>query len=150
MLYTIVMSIQLMWSISVFAIVNPPVSNGGDVIVHVTDIPEIKGEVLVGIYDSRRTWRKIKKVMKYEIKKVEGDREVIVLKDIPAGTYAIAIFQDFNGNRRFDSTWMGTPKEPFGFSTNYMVSRRAPKYKEVTFEHPGDSDTELEIKVQVW
>lgn len=124
--------------------------NTGDVIVRVTDIQDIKGEILVGIYDSRRTFRKVKKVMKYAVKEVSNGTETLVLEDVPAGTYAIALFQDFNGNRKFDSNWMGVPKEPFGFSTNYVVKRRAPKYKEVTFEHPGNENTEMTINIQVW
>ncbi|WP_235297651.1 DUF2141 domain-containing protein [Portibacter marinus] len=150
MIYTILLMIQMIVGVNTnFDKIQSENSNG-NVIVHVTDIPEIKGEVLVGIYDSRRTWRKVKKVLKYEIKKVEDDREVLVLEDIPAGTYAIAIFQDFNGNRKFDYNWVGVPKEPFGFSTNFMVNNRAPRYKEVTFTHPGDQDTEMEIVMQVW
>lgn len=121
----------------------------GDIIVHVKEIKDIKGDLLVGIYQNQQTFRKIKKVYKYTVKKVGGNEEVVVLKNIPTGTYAIAIFQDFNGNKKFDYNFFGIPKEPFGFSTNFKVTRRAPKYREVTFEHES-GDTELTINIQKW
>ena len=149
MIYSIFFSILILFSNTIANGKNPPSENEGDVIIKVTNIENMKGELLVGIYDSKKTFRKVKKVMKYAVKAVEDGTEVVVLEDIPAGIYAVALFQDFNGNRKFDKNFMGVPKEPFGFSTNYIVKRRAPMFKEVTFQHNGTS-TELEIQVQEW
>jgi uncharacterized protein (DUF2141 family) len=148
MLWSIILLVQFVIHTAAFNEA-PADSAVGDVIVHVEDIQDIKGELLLGIYNSKRTFRKVKKVFKYAVKSVESGREVIVLKNIPEGTYAIAIFQDFNGNRKFDSNFMGIPKEPFGFSTNYQVKVRAPRFREVTFEHTSN-DTEMTIKIQKW
>ena len=121
--------------------------NEGNIIVKVENISQIKGEILVGIYANRRTFRKIKKVYKYVVKEVQSDDEEFLLEGVPYGTYAIAIFQDFNGNRKFDTNFMGIPKEPFGFSTNFIVKRRAPKFKDVTFDHSEESTT-MNVKLQ--
>lgn len=43
---------------------------------------------------------------------------------LPEGPYAIAAFQDLNGNRRLDRDGMGLPLEPYGFSNE--VGRTAP------------------------
>jgi uncharacterized protein (DUF2141 family) len=38
--------------------------------------------------------------------------------EVPPGTYAVAVFQDLNGNGRLDRTPLGLPLEPYGFSNN--------------------------------
>ena len=44
--------------------------------------------------------------------------------EVPPGTYAIAVFQDLNGNRRLDRTPLGLPLEPYGFSNDAGRLRR--------------------------
>jgi uncharacterized protein (DUF2141 family) len=39
-----------------------------------------------------------------------------VFEDVTPGAYAVAAFQDTNGNGRLDRTGLGLPLEPFGFS----------------------------------
>lgn len=144
----IVIALHLLTIYSNFSSSIPSDSNhDGTIIVKVSNIGEMKGELLIGIYATKKSFRKIKKVYKYSTKRVTSESEEVILEDIPFGTYAIAIFQDYNGNRKFDTNFMGIPKEPFGFSTNYMVKRRAPKFKEVTFEH-ADETTSMEIMMQ--
>lgn len=46
-----------------------------------------------------------------------------VFEDVPAGVWAVAAFQDVNGNGRLDRTGLGLPLEPYGFSGS--VGRRA-------------------------
>jgi uncharacterized protein (DUF2141 family) len=49
---------------------------------------------------------------------------VVVFADLPEGTYAIAAFQDLNGNRNLDRDPRGLPQEPYGFSNG--TGRTAP------------------------
>lgn len=39
-----------------------------------------------------------------------------VFEDVAPGTYAVAVYQDVNGNGRLDRTGLGLPLEPYGFS----------------------------------
>jgi len=39
-------------------------------------------------------------------------------KDVPAGKYAIAAFQDENAEGKLSKNMFGVPKEPRGFSKN--------------------------------
>ena len=39
-----------------------------------------------------------------------------VFRDVAPGAYAVAAFQDLNGNGRLDRTGLGLPLEPYGFS----------------------------------
>ena len=48
----------------------------------------------------------------------------IVFPDVPEGSYAIAAFQDMNGNNNLDRDARGLPLEPYGFSNG--TGRTAP------------------------
>jgi len=64
--------------------------------------------------------------------------ERFVFTDVPAGVWAVAAFQDENGNSRLDRTGLGLPLEPYGFSG--AVARRArPDFASASFalREPG-------------
>ena len=42
----------------------------------------------------------------------------IPCKGLPAGAYAVALFQDENGNDNLDTTAFGAPTEKYGFSND--------------------------------
>jgi uncharacterized protein (DUF2141 family) len=65
-------------------------------------------------------------------------RALFTFQGVAPGTYAIAAYQDSNGDGRLDRTGLGLPLEPYGFSG--AVSRRArPGFAEVAFalREPG-------------
>lgn len=67
-----------------------------------------------------------------------GGRALFTFRDLPSGAYAVAAFQDANGNGRLDRTGLGLPLEPYGFSGT--VARRArPDFSDAAFalQEPG-------------
>ena len=48
----------------------------------------------------------------------------VLFPDVPEGSYAIAVFQDTNGNNSLDRDQRGLPLEPYGFSNG--TGRTAP------------------------
>ncbi|MBM1172738.1 DUF2141 domain-containing protein [Microvirga arabica] len=48
----------------------------------------------------------------------------VAFPDVPEGSYAIAVFQDTNGNTNLDRDQRGLPLEPYGFSNG--TGRTAP------------------------
>ncbi|CAO4178108.1 DUF2141 domain-containing protein [Methylorubrum aminovorans] len=67
-----------------------------------------------------------------------GGAERFVFTDVPPGVWAVAAFQDENGNGRLDRTGLGLPLEPYGFSG--AVGRRArPDFSSASFDlrEPG-------------
>jgi uncharacterized protein (DUF2141 family) len=57
----------------------------------------------------------------------------IPLEDLPFGEYALVIYHDVNGDRRFDQNILGIPKEPYGFSNNIRPRFSSPEYEECKF-----------------
>lgn len=65
-------------------------------------------------------------------------RAQFTFQDVAPGTYAVAAYQDSNGDGRLDRTGLGLPLEPYGFSGT--VSRRGrPDFNEAAFalREPG-------------
>jgi uncharacterized protein (DUF2141 family) len=65
-------------------------------------------------------------------------RALFTFQGVAPGTYAVAAYQDSNGDGRLDRTGLGLPLEPYGFSG--AVSRRArPDFAEAAFalREPG-------------
>ena len=59
---------------------------------------------------------------------------VVTLTNLQPGTYAIETFQDINSNNRMDTTWLGFPLEPFGFSRDARPYLSKPRFARVKFE----------------
>ncbi|MDP4002050.1 DUF2141 domain-containing protein [Methylobacterium sp. NEAU K] len=69
-----------------------------------------------------------------------GGRALFTFRDVAPGVYAVAAFQDSNGDGRLDRTGLGLPLEPYGFSG--AVARRArPDFSDAAFalREPGAS-----------
>jgi len=49
------------------------------------------------------------------------------------GTYAVAVYDDANGNHRFDLTLVGLPAEAYGFSNNPGSLLGLPAFRRVAF-----------------
>ncbi len=62
----------------------------------------------------------------------------IVFDGVVAGTYALSIMHDENGNSKLDTT-LGLPREGFGFSRNPVVRFGPPKFKDVRFTMPASA-----------
>jgi uncharacterized protein (DUF2141 family) len=54
--------------------------------------------------------------------------------EIPAGRYAIAVYQDLNANGELDSNLVGAPTEPVGFSRNATGAMGPPDFAKAAFE----------------
>lgn len=60
----------------------------------------------------------------------------LVFDGVAAGTYALSIMHDENGNAKLDTS-LGLPREGFGFSRNPVVRFGPPKFKDVRFVKPA-------------
>ena len=75
---------------------------------------------------------KSKPIASADVKAVAGET-VITLRDVPPGVYAIETYQDVNCNDRMDTTWLGLPLEPYGFSRDAHPVLSKPPFSRVKF-----------------
>jgi len=52
----------------------------------------------------------------------------VTLRQLPLGSYAVAVLHDENSDGKANQTFLGVPKEGFGFSRNPIIRFGPPKF----------------------
>jgi uncharacterized protein (DUF2141 family) len=60
-----------------------------------------------------------------------GPVQVYKFENLPVGSYAIQVLQDFNGDGKMDFDWLGLPIKPFGFSRDAVPYLGRPSFRRV-------------------
>ncbi|HYE52886.1 MAG TPA: DUF2141 domain-containing protein [Azospirillaceae bacterium] len=122
----------------------------GDVRLQVTvkGVKKPKGEVVVTVYpdDAQRFLAKGGKVARVRVLATAPDTRVCL--PVPAsGRYAVAVYHDENGNRKFDRTMVGLPDEGYAFSNDADTTLGLPKFEAVLFQAAaGDNDLTVTMR----
>lgn len=104
------------------------------------------GKVSVAVYDSGENWLKFDKVFKADSAPSQKGSTKIIIKDLPTGRYAVAVFHDENSNDKLDTNMLGIPKEPLGFSVGKMKTFGPPSFEDCAFELTSDLSISVPIK----
>lgn len=97
----------------------------------VENVKSTEGALMVAVYGSADDFRK-KAVREVKVESISPATK-IGLTDLPPGDYAIALFQDRNGNAKVDSNLFGIPTEPYGFSNNPKNLMAPPTWDQTRF-----------------
>jgi uncharacterized protein (DUF2141 family) len=62
------------------------------------------------------------------------DRLTVLIADLPAGKYAVAVYVDNNKNGRQDKNFLGIPKEIYGFSNDARGMFGPPDFAAAAFD----------------
>jgi len=76
-----------------------------------------------------------------------GDTAELLVPDVPAGEYAVAVFADSNENGKLDNNFFGIPKEPVGVSRNAKGRFGPPAFADAAFR-VGDGVTSQTIQLK--
>lgn len=114
----------------------------------VTNIKSKNGRLLIGWYNSEKSYNEKNNPLYKKIVDVGKQSEVsVVFENVPPGKYAVSMFLDENGNNKMDTNFMGIPKEQYGFSNNVLPATRAANFKEASFEIT-QKPTEISIRLK--
>ena len=99
------------------------------------------GYVMLGVYDKKDNFGKAKVnekpnadiVLTGTVIKINNKKATAIF-DLPFGEYAIAGFQDLDGNGVLSGNFLGIPREPVGFSGNAKVRFGPPKWNDAVFK----------------
>lgn len=108
--------------------------------ITVKNIKEHTGTLMIGVYDEQHY---MSTTTVGTEAKADKDEVTVTLILPAAEKYAVAIFQDKNGNGKLDTNFMGIPNEPFGFSNIKSYPMGTPKFKNAAFDL--DKDMKLVI-----
>jgi uncharacterized protein (DUF2141 family) len=67
---------------------------------------------------------------------------------VPAGTYAVAVVHDENGNQQLDSNFLGVPTEGYGVSNNKTYAMSEPRWDESRVELTAGEQRQLTIQLR--
>lgn len=103
--------------------------------IKITNIEQVKGYLYIGWYKDASTFRINDKAIYREKITINNQKEIsVVVKGIPNGRYAIAVFLDENDNYKLDRNVFGVPTEKYGFSNNILPRLRPATFDESAFE----------------
>ena len=117
--------------------------------VIIKDIKTPKGQILMGIYKDDVSFDKeipYKKVQAFKTKISKGT--LILEVKLEPGKYGISLMDDENFNGKMDYSFLGIPKEGFGFSNYYHTGLTKPKLNSFAFEVLVNKNTKVEVKMK--
>jgi uncharacterized protein (DUF2141 family) len=100
--------------------------------VHVTHVSPKGGIVSLALYTAKNYDDDDHPTLSRNVRAVSPET-VIHLDDVAPGRYAIKMMQDINRNGKFDTSWLGLPEEPYGFSNNARPVLSEPGFKRTSF-----------------
>ncbi|MCC5645424.1 DUF2141 domain-containing protein [Nostoc sp. CHAB 5824] len=104
--------------------------------VVVNGVHHQKGEICFRIYASERGFpMSDTSEAQSGCAKITGNSVKKEFSGLKAGTYAVAVVDDQNGDRKLNKDFFGIPKEGFGISKNPTVSIQTgtPKFRDASF-----------------
>lgn len=114
-----------------------------DLTVNISEVNQGKGYVMVGLYAGAEAFNQGKASYGSSVK-AGKEKEQVVFKDVPAGEYAIKVYQDENSNQQLDFNFIGIPKEGYGFSNN-VGKFGSPQYQEAKFTVEEKTEIQIEL-----
>ena len=125
--------------------------SGHTITLHVRNLRSSDGKVLAGLYNkadgfpvTRDGW-----IRGEATKDIVGGRATVRFRNMPPGTYAIAVFHDENDNDDLDVSWIGIPKEGVGASNDAVGRLGPPKWADAKFVVAND-DTRTSAKMKYY
>jgi uncharacterized protein (DUF2141 family) len=67
--------------------------------------------------------------------------------DVEPGRYAVSVVHDENGNKKIDTSFIGTSKEPWGVTNNVRPERRSPRFSEAAIWVSATQMADYEVAV---
>lgn len=104
-----------------------------DLTVRVGNVSPPGGVLRLGLYDAAGyPDDDSKPIAAADVPAIPGET-VVTLHNIAPGVYAIQAYQDENSNDKMDTSWIGLPQEPFGFSRDARPFLSKPSFDAVKF-----------------
>lgn len=117
------------------------------VVVQVSNFENNKGTCLVCLYDNAKAFSGKGEPIATLTVGISNKTAAAVFENVPEGTYAVSVIHDANNNRKFDTNFLGIPKEGYGASQNKLPFAAAPKFDDNKFT-AGSTGTTVNIKLR--
>jgi uncharacterized protein (DUF2141 family) len=119
----------------------------GNLVVEVDGLRNKQGQLCVSVFSNSRGFpNKRDRAVKRQCLKITETPIKVNFQNLKAGSYAVAVYHDKNGDLNLNRNDLGMPTEGFGFSRNPDVKTSAPKFGDAAFLLAGPVTN---IKIQL-
>lgn len=118
------------------------------VTVTVSGIKSGKGKIVLNVFKDSDGYEK-----EHPYKKLQFDKKalvngtLVVKCTLEAGVYGITLLDDENSNDKMDKSFIGMPKEGFGFSNFFLEKLKKPRFEDFKVQLKNDN-AKIDIKVK--
>jgi uncharacterized protein (DUF2141 family) len=137
-------SLPVLFTLSslVFACRNAEAQYKGDLTVQVEGLKSQKGLLCYKLFSGSQGFPDSnEKAVRKDCIKITEEPMKLSFKGLTAGSYAVAVFHDTNGDRKLNRNSAGIPAEGYGFSNNPLVKTGPPKFGQAVFLVAGPNTT---------
>lgn len=118
------------------------VASAASLTIKVEGIEKTEGVLMLRLVDSEEAFEGSSGGVASVQLKVTQSHHTFMIDGLTAGTYALRLMHDLNGNQELDTNLVGMPTEPYAFSNNAKANFGPPKFKAAAFEIvEGDNET---------
>lgn len=139
---------KLIISIMFLVFITPIFAQTGTVVINVSGIENNTGVIQIGLYNSEKSFPNYGKNFKGVSPKANKAGVSYTFTNIPAGTYAVAVWHDEDEDKTMNKNLFGAPSENYGFSKNIYGSFGPPDFDEVSFKVTSNKKTTLKIDIE--
>lgn len=109
--------------------------------------PHDGGVLHVSVYPSAKAY-KLDSACARQAMVVDGRTvQTCTVDSLPPGIYAVRVFQDVNSNGKLDTSWLGWPQEPYGFSNDAPINAGPPPFKLAAIQvRPGEQTSRVRLR----
>lgn len=129
---------QLIAAVLIAAAATSP-AGAAELTIAVDGVASAEGQLMVALYNNADAFRG-KPMRALSVPATSGAMQLLI-KDLPAGDYAFAIYHDANGNGKLDRNPLGMPSEDYAFSNNAAGKRGPPEFEQARFSLPAGGAT---------
>lgn len=114
--------------------------------IEVIDIPDKKALIYISVFDQEEGFPSDGEKGIFKWKGTPEEAEKGISTNLPDGDYAIAVFQDIDGNGHLTKWFFGKPKEPYGFFKALEKPRKKPDF----FKFSKKISHDLVLQIKLW
>jgi uncharacterized protein (DUF2141 family) len=120
----------------------------GNLTVEIDGFKNKQGQVCASIFAKSQGFPNDRdRMLQSQCTKITDTPVKLNFENLPAGSYAIAVMHDSNGDSKLNRNPLGMPTEGFGFSKNPEVRTSAPKFNEAAILLAGPN-TNIQIQLK--
>jgi|GEM_PF-122591 len=115
--------------------------------IAIQSIPTTEGHLAYAIFSSPDGFPEdYQKAVKTGVILIPAKREVnLEFKELPCGSYSLAVYHDRNDNQKLDKNFLGIPTESIGFSRNPIVRFGPPSFQNTEFKLSSTVLTRIQV-----